>query len=634
MEMSSPDRSAAGSPRWIGAALAALLLVSFGLRAWDASQELRAGRYYDERYTFRNVSLILRQGNWRPGQAYYLSLSYLPQTALLATSQALYRATGIQLLSIYGKTADRYSPTAYLLARLCNVAYGVLSLWLVFLIGRRIFSPEVGLLSAAILSAFPRHVLSSTQFKPDILVLLLTLAAFYWTLSAARRPALWRFLRVGIGVGLAVATKYTGLGAAIPITCFALVRGLRDRKIWIWLALAGLSSVAVFVILNPYLGVVLEYIPKQLAHYSGNARQRGSDHGIVLLRQARFLLEHHGPVVAGFAAAGLLGLLWRVFRPADWPPERRLGAALALGHFLGYSVFHASAATLFRGQNYLLVVPFTSLFAAWAFFELWRLLSFRVAWLRRATAPMTAALCLVPAALLLREQGKLVYERVIPTTWSMAGEVLKAELMPLELRQVVYESPGGTVRLLHGAGPAITTGADRLDRIDPVILNRADAEVFPRSRFRGRDADFYRQREARLGEGQVRIVSSAPFETRGETIVLLLHPWTPTAQPEPLVLGRPAPARALAARLPEGLRPSEVASLVLWVPREAGQVDAVRIEPGARRLPLTETDRRGKRRRLVTARFELTGQEARVRIPAPPEVPVRFYRLEMVRWRK
>src|SRR5690349_8492857 len=84
---------ASSQRRWIGHALAALLLLSFALRAWDAGQGLRAGRYYDERYTFRNVSLILRQGNWRPGQAYYLSLSYLPQTALLATSEGLHRIT-------------------------------------------------------------------------------------------------------------------------------------------------------------------------------------------------------------------------------------------------------------------------------------------------------------------------------------------------------------------------------------------------------------------------------------------------------------------------------------------------------------------------------------------------------------
>jgi hypothetical protein len=86
--------------------------------------------------------------------------------------------------------------------------------------------------------------------------------------------------------------------------------------------------------------------------------------------------------------------------------------------------------------------------------------------------------------------------------------------------------------------------------------------------------------------------------------------------------------------MPSKLQPGEVASLVLWVPREAGAVDAVRIEPGGRRLPLTETGRRGKRRRLVTPRFELSGQEERVRVPAPPDMPVRPYRLELYRWHR
>ena len=633
-----PDPGSTGSKRWVGWALAALLILSFALRAWDASQELQAGRYYDERYTFRNVSLILRQGNWRPAQAYYLSLSYLPQTAVLATSEALHRATGFQVLSIYGRSSDRYSPTAYLLARLCNVTYGVLSLWMLFLIGRRIFSPEVGLLAAAILAAFPRHLLSSTQFKPDILVLLLALVTFYWTLEAALHPGLRRFLKVGLGVGLSVATKYTGVGAAIPIVAFVLARGWRDRRLWAWAALAGLTSIVIFVVLNPFLGVVLEFIPKLLGHYSGNARQRGSDHEDVLVQQGQFLLEHHGPWVAAFAAAGLIALVWRILRPDDgrepWTPERRLGASLALAHFLGYSAFHAGAMTLFRGQNYLLVVPFSSLFAAWSFVGLWRFL------VERASRPgmlpaMTPAVCLIPIAILLYEQADLVYERVIPSTWDKAAGVLAAELAPVELRQVVYETQGGaTLRVIHGGNRAVTTGAPELARIDPARLDQADAEVFLRSRFQGELADFYRHREALLGGGRAQVVSGAPFHTRGEPVVLLLHPWSSAAPPEPLSLGRPAPARALAARLPKSLHPHEVVSLVLWIPRDAGALDWVRVEPGGRRLSLTETGRRGRRLRLVTPRFELSGEEARVRIPAPPEMPVRNYRLELHRWKR
>lgn len=626
--------------RWVGPALAALLLLSFALRAWDAGQGLHAGRYFDERYTFRNVSLILRQGNWKPGQAYYLSLSYLPQTAVLAASQALHRATGIDALSIYGRTSDRYSTTAYRLARLCNVTYGVLSLWMIFLIGRRIFSPEAGLLAAAILAAFPRHLLSSTQFKPDILVLLLTLVVFYWTLGAVLRPTLGRYLRVGLGIGLAVSTKYTGIGAAIPIAGAALIQGWRDRRRWGWLALAGLTAAAVFVVLNPYLGIVFEFIPKLLTNYSGIGRQRGSDHGEVMAQQVRFLIEHHGAAIAALAAAGLLGWLWRIARPDSgepWDRERRIGAALALGHVLGYSVFHASATTLFRGQNYLLVVPFSSLAAAWAMVELWRALARRASPLR--AVPVAAALWLVPAALLAWQQSRQVYERVVPTSWQSAREVLVDELSPLGLglRQVVYESQGGTLRLARNADRAIATPVDDLPKVDAGELDRADAEVFLRSRFDGPQAEAYRAREARLRGGRVRVVSDEPFRSRGGSVVLLLHPWSAAAAPEILPVGRPPQGRHLGARLPTGpvSAMGEVVSVVLWLPREDPVPEALRIDPGGKRIPLHETGRRGKRRRLVTPRFELTGgQEQRLRFPAPPDGRLRAYRLELHRWRR
>src|SRR5436309_12252012 len=200
--MTTHDPDATQPERWIGIALLALLLVSFGLRAWDAAQGLNAHRYFDERFPLKNVSAILLHGEIRPRNAFYTSLSYLPQTAALAASQWLFEVTRYEPFAIYSASSDGYSPTAYLICRLINVLYGTLSLWVLFLIGRRIYSPAVGLLAAAILAAFGRHVLSSTEFKPDILVILLVTLTFYWTLAAAFRPALRRFLLVVVGVGL------------------------------------------------------------------------------------------------------------------------------------------------------------------------------------------------------------------------------------------------------------------------------------------------------------------------------------------------------------------------------------------------------------------------------------------------
>jgi hypothetical protein len=629
------DREGTDANRWAGPLLAALLLVSFALRAWDASQGLQAGRYFDERFTFRNVTQILRRGEWRPQQAFYLSLSYLPQTAVLATSQKLSEITGLRSLSIYGKTADRYSPTAYLLARGVNVLYGTLSLLVVFLVGRRLFSPGTGLLAAAILAAFPRHVLSSTQFKPDILVLLLTIVTFYWSVKAALDPRPSRYALAGLGVGLGVATKYTGVGSAIAIAAAGLVQGWKDRRRWLWLLLAAAVSGLTFVALNPYLGTVFQFGGRLVHGYAVAGEKEGSGHAVVLLREADFLLEHHGPVVAALVALGVIGLLWRVWKPDQatppWPRERRIGAALLLVQFLGYSLVHAAGMTLFRGQNFLPVVPFSSLAAAWAAVEIWRALTRRIPAL--AWRPVAMAFWAIPAVLLLNQQASLVYLDVVPTNQEAAGDRLSRELAPLDLRHVVFEREAGPLRLIRGTARALTTAVDRLPRAPVALLDLSDAEVFPRSRFQQSDGDFYRARD-QANPGEAQVVASRPFRSRGNPIVVLYHPWTP-APPELLPMSRTPKSGQLAAHLPEGLQalaPGAVISIVLWAPREGRVTPEVRFEPGDLRAPLYESGHRTRRVRLVTTRLRLTGAEERVVVPTPPGAFPRAYRLELHRW--
>src|SRR6185295_616987 len=388
-------------------------------------------------------------------------------------------------------------------------------LLLLFLIGRRIHSPEVGLLAAAVLAAFPRHVLSSVEFKPDILVILLVTLTFYWTLGAAFRPGLARFLLVGFGVGLAVSTKYTGIAAAIPITAAVLVNGRRDRRQWVWLLLAGLTSVATFIALNPFLGVVFRFIPKLVNGYAAKGVEEQSNHWVVFARQLEFLVQHHGPVLAAFVALGVAGMLWRMIRPGpEDTAERRLGWALVLSLLLGYSVLHSLGMTLFRGQNYLPVVPFSSLTAAWAMVELWRALASRVQWL--AWEPVAALLGIGVCAALTVQPVRIVYDRVVPTTFAVANESLLTRLEPLGLRQIVYEKGLGVLQTGSRPRRPLVSRTDRLSGLEPLFLDRTDIEIFPGSRLSGPAAEFYRRRVARLPADQVEVVRSHPFRSRGE----------------------------------------------------------------------------------------------------------------------
>jgi hypothetical protein len=633
--MVHPD-STAEPQRWIGIALAALLLLSLALRTWDASQGLNASRHFDERFPLKNISGLLRHGEIRPRHAFYLSLSYLPQAGVLAASQWLYEVTRYQPFAIYGETSDGYSPTAYWLCRMVNVIYGTLSLWFLYLIGRRLYSPGVGLLAAAVLAAFPRHVLSSTEFKPDILVIFLVVLTFWWTIAAAFRPTLRRFLLVGFGVGLGVSTKYTAIASALPITAAVLTEGRRDRRQWLWLLLAGVMSVVTFVALNPFLDVVFEFIPKLVHGYAAKGVEEKSNHWVVFERQVQFLVEHHGPIVAAFVALGIAGMLWRIFRPRPEDlPERRLGSILVLGILVGYSIVHSLGMTLFRGQNYLPVVPFSSLAAAWAMVELWRMLTARLSVL--SWKPAAALVWAAVGVSLAAQQGTIVYWRVVPTTFEITNDALLLELDPIGLRQVVYEKGMGNFDAGGKPRRPLITRVDRLASVPVEVLDRADVEIFPQSRLDGPGSDLYRARVARLPKEQVEIVGDHWFRSRGEPIVVLRHPWQLARDPISLGVRRPdGDPPFLVGRLPEGTaRPGESVSLVLWAPRgsEGPDVDELRLDPGGQPVPVYDTGRRLNRLFRTSPRFALTGQELRVRIPSAPDDRPRGYGLELYSWR-
>ena len=634
--------------RWVAWTLAALLAASFALRAWDASHGLGYSRSFDERFTLRNVSGLLRHCELRPSHAFYLGLSYYPQTAVLAASQQAYRWTGWQPLAIFGGAAgsELYTPTAFFLCRLVNVVFGVLSLYVVFLIGRRLHSPGLGLLAAAILAAFHRHVVSSTHFKPDILVMLLTALALLWAIDAAIAPGPGRFLRAGLAIGLAVGTKYTGVAAALPIAAAVPLFGGRDRKQWLWLIGAGLASVATFVAINPYLGVVFRFIPKIFFGYAAHGTHERSNHWVVLRRELAFLGEQHGPAVALFLVLGVGWLLWRLLRRGD-PMARteRIGWSLTLALLLGYTVLHAAGMTLFRVQNFLPVVPASSLVAAWAMVELWRAARARWVWL--GTRPVAIGLWSVVGALLLVQQFASVYGRVIPTNWELANRGLMRGFDPPHERHVVCERALGPFSAFGDPRRPLVTQPASLARVGEELLDGADAEAFPARRLDGPDGAFYRRRMARLPEAAVEVVRSRPLRSRGDAIVVLHHPWRKSGEPLPLELAAAPDGHGLSAPLP-AVAAGERVSLLLWIPARAAKQRArsAQLVPSATRLPLGDTGRRLARHFRLSPRCVVPAGDTRLELtrvqnlrsqqilPRAAATDLRGWGLQLLRWQE
>lgn len=628
--MSSPATTT-GRRRWVTAALVVVVAAGFGLRLWIASTHLDNTRHFDERFSLANVSASIDQGTLRPANAYYPSLSWLPQALVMGASEGLARATGAEALSVHSEeTSDGWSPTAYLLARLVSVLWGTLGIVVVYFLGRRLFDRRAGLAAAVLVAALPPHVVAAGLFKPDILVALLVALTVLWSLDAAERPTLGRFALAGAGVGLAVAAKYTGVGAAFAVAAAALWDGWRSPRRWLLLAGAGAVSVALFFLLNPHSAVVFSYLPRLWGIMESKGEASGVSHLGVLGQAIWYPVRHHGWIVSLLALAGLIGLAARLVRRGTAPGRRR-EAAIVLAYVVGYPLLYAASTRLFKGQNLLPVLGFTALAAGWAAVALWDRAAARRPALGRPG--LAAPIVLAAAAAVFLPPARTVYATVVPSTWELAQSWIGSRLEPASVRRVYYERGPGLLDRLEPADeghrlPAI--GVGRLSEVPIEDLDRADGAAFFASRLEQPGADFYLRRAALRGGAATRF-EPAWLEARGPGLVVLLHDWR-AAGPEVPAIERIGVNRFRLA-LDEPLAAGEPVSLALRVPRRRRGARPREVWVDGERRPLLITRVAGGVGHYQTAKLDLRPGATAIQIGLDPAVDLsQGLEVEIWRW--
>jgi hypothetical protein len=243
--------------------------------------------------------------------------------------------------------ASLLHPTdVFLLARATAAVLGTVALWLLYLVGSRLFGRAVGLLAAALeavafLPVFYAHL--ALNDVPTLAPLTLSLLGAAGVLRKGR----WiDYLLAGIGLGLACATKYTAGIVVLPLIAASATRYLerdrapqsrpdrraggqpdvpatarqpapapRARKIVhpvLGLALAGLAAGLAFLIANPY--AILDY--------------QGFHHELV--HQSSLSAEAQGKLGAP-KQGGLLYYLWTLTWGLGWVPAlAALGGAVSV----------------------------------------------------------------------------------------------------------------------------------------------------------------------------------------------------------------------------------------------------------------------------------------------------------------
>ena len=162
------------------------------------------------------------------------------------------------------------------------------SIFLVYVLGRRMYGPPVGLLAAALTALAVIHIQHSHFYRPETFSVLFTLVSFWGMLRMLERKR-WRdSALLGLMVGLALAPKINVLPLVLPLALAYGYRALDEaRGRWpevAWdqmahvaghAALAAVVALAVFFVSSPYAFLDFDAFAGDLSAQTNMASQAG-----------------------------------------------------------------------------------------------------------------------------------------------------------------------------------------------------------------------------------------------------------------------------------------------------------------------------------------------------------------------
>jgi hypothetical protein len=254
---------------WHRPALAVLLLGTLALRLWGIKQGLPYSYNVDEATHFvpRAVAFFGHDLNPRyflnpPGYSYLLHVVF---ELWFGSSDAVTRAYATDPTNVF------------VVARVLAAVLGTIAVWLTYVAGARLFTRNVGLLAAAILSVAFLPVFYSHLALNDAPTLAPVALSLYGIAGVMRRGRRRDYAIAGIGIGLSAATKYTG-GITLLCLVAACVSDAAGESFWraARRCLGALVlALAAFLIANPY--AVLDFSSFQAGVSSQASLAAGQD---------------------------------------------------------------------------------------------------------------------------------------------------------------------------------------------------------------------------------------------------------------------------------------------------------------------------------------------------------------------
>lgn len=239
----------------------------------------------------------------------------------------------------------------YLMGRIfLGAVFGTATVWLVYRVGKKLFSERAAFWSALFLAVMPAHVQHSHYIYADIPLTFAVLLMLDALQDLMEKPSGGAYARAGALAGWAMSIKYTALyflPAALVAHALGWRRSSASAKASLYFGTALLAALGVFAALSPFVFLAWPEFHAQLTVQSGAEHAVGWRHHFVYS-----LLGGSGFFFMTLAGAGWLAAFGRAAR------GRVLWTVAGLGYY---------AVNVYYGQSFArYMMPLLPILALWA----------------------------------------------------------------------------------------------------------------------------------------------------------------------------------------------------------------------------------------------------------------------------
>lgn len=249
--------------------------------------------------------------------------------------------------------------------RYITAAFGVGTVFLLYIVGKKLFNKEVGLFAAFFLAVNYLHVLRSHFGLPDVYNGFFAVLSLYASALILEKNTTKRYLLAGFAAGMGFAIKYQ-IFALLPFIIVHLILTIKHKNIWYFFHknafYAAFVFIATFLVINPYYLLNIDnaiHMNKQDV-----LRYRMGD---LMLRPYPYFYLYYWGIDKLPSIMVVLGVIFMFLKS-----KLRFALVFPFAFVFMFFMTYYSQGGIFT-RNFATVMPYLMLFAGYGTYELFRL---------------------------------------------------------------------------------------------------------------------------------------------------------------------------------------------------------------------------------------------------------------------